>query len=109
MAPPVNRRDVLDNYQSVVSAFVTFLEVAVHTLLYERDVYPRTSFSAVRKYNHAVRQSRHPKVCKWVADAMAAVRKEVLKVSRPVSSYCSSRVLAKTKNISEACPRGDLR
>ena len=80
MARPVDRNDVLDTYQSVVSAFCEFLTVSVHTLLYERDIYPRTSFLAARKYNHAVRQSRHPKVCKWVADAVDAVRKELLKV-----------------------------
>ena len=80
MAP--NRRDdgVLDNYQAVVSAFSDFLTVAVHTILYERDIYPRTSFLSARKYNYPVRQNRHPKVCKWIQDAVAAVEVELLKV-----------------------------
>lgn len=71
---------VLDNYHAVVSAFSDFLTVAIHTILYERDIYPRSSFLAARKFNCPVRQSRHPKVCKWIQDAVAAVEVEMLKV-----------------------------
>ncbi|KAI4229503.1 MAG: hypothetical protein L6R36_000767 [Xanthoria steineri] len=70
---------VLDNYHAVVSAFSDFLTVAIHTILYERDIYPRSSFLAARKFNCPVRQSRHPKVCKWIQDAVAAVEVEMLK------------------------------
>ncbi|KAL8781859.1 MAG: hypothetical protein Q9213_005800 [Squamulea squamosa] len=70
---------VLDNYHAVVSAFSDFLTVAIHTILYERNIYPRTSFMAARKFNCPVRQSRHPKVCKWIQDAVAAVEVEMLK------------------------------
>jgi mitotic spindle assembly checkpoint protein MAD2B len=70
----------LSNYHAVVSAFRDFLTVAIHTILYERDIYPRTSFLKARKYNYPVRQSRHPKVCKWIQDAVAAVEVEMLKV-----------------------------
>ena len=71
---------VLDTYHAVVSAFSDFLTVAIHTVLYERDIYPRTSFLSARKYNYPVKQSRHPKVCKWIQDAVAAVGSEMLKV-----------------------------
>lgn len=71
---------VLNNYHAVVSAFSDFLTVAIHTILYERDVYPRSSFLAARKFNCPVRQSRHPTVCKWILDAVAAVEVEMLKV-----------------------------
>ncbi|KAL8785455.1 MAG: hypothetical protein Q9195_008632 [Heterodermia aff. obscurata] len=70
---------VLDTYHAVVLAFGDFLTVAIHTILYERDIYPRTSFLSARKYNYAVKQSRHPKVCKWIQDAVAAVQTEMLK------------------------------
>ncbi|KAI4103782.1 MAG: hypothetical protein LQ339_004114 [Xanthoria mediterranea] len=70
---------VLDNYHAVVSAFSDFLTVAIHTILYERDIYPRSSFLAARKFNCPVRQSRHPKVCQWIQDAVAAVEVEMLK------------------------------
>lgn len=81
-APPA-----LDNYCAVVAAFKDFLTVATHTILYERDIYPRTSFLKARKYNYPVRQSRHPKVCKWVQDAVAAVEAEMLKVCMMTVSY----------------------
>ncbi|KAL8938685.1 MAG: hypothetical protein Q9211_003087 [Gyalolechia sp. 1 TL-2023] len=69
----------LDTYHAVVSAFSDFLTVAIHTILYERDIYPRPSFVTARKFNYPVRQSRHPKVCKWIQDAVAAVEVEILK------------------------------
>lgn len=72
---------ILNTYQVVVSAFTDFLTVAIHTILYERDIYPRSSFLAARKFNCPVRQSRHPKVCQWIQDAVSAVEVEMLKVS----------------------------
>ncbi|KAL9022414.1 MAG: hypothetical protein Q9185_000320 [Variospora sp. 1 TL-2023] len=73
------RAPVIDNYQSIVSAFSDFLTVAIHTILHERDIYPRPSFLTARKFNCPVKQSRHPKVCKWIQDAVAAVEVEMLK------------------------------
>ncbi|KAL8857460.1 MAG: hypothetical protein Q9178_005954 [Gyalolechia marmorata] len=70
---------VLDTYYAVVSAFSDFLTVAIHTILYERNIYPQSSFLAARKFNCPVRQSRHPKVCQWIQDAVAAVEAEMLK------------------------------
>lgn len=64
-----------------VTAFTDFLTVAIHTILYERGIYPKTSFISARKYNFAVRQSRHPKVCEWINDAVSAVEVELLKGS----------------------------
>lgn len=75
-------KPVLDTYQALVSTFSEFLTVAVHTILYERNIYPRTSFLKARKYNYPVRQNRHPKVCKWIQDAVTAVEVEMLKVCR---------------------------
>lgn len=71
---------ILDTYHAVVSAFSDFLTVAIHTILYERNIYPQSSFLTARKFNCPVRQSRHPKVCKWIQDAVAAVEAEMLKV-----------------------------
>ncbi|KAL8659168.1 MAG: hypothetical protein Q9226_000575 [Calogaya cf. arnoldii] len=70
---------VLNSYHAVVSAYSDFLTVAIHTILYERNIYPPSSFIAARKFNCPVRQSRHPKVCKWIQDAVAAVEFEMLK------------------------------
>ena len=73
---------VLNTYQAVVLAFSDFLTVAIHTILFERKIYPPESFITARKFNCPVKQSRHPGVCQWVKDAVAAVEAEMLKVRR---------------------------
>ena len=78
----------LDSYEALVSSFTEFLTVVVHTILYERNIYPRTSFLNARKYNYPVRQSRHPQVCKWIQDAIEAVEIELLKVGLSCSCFC---------------------
>ncbi|KAF2460955.1 DNA-binding protein [Lineolata rhizophorae] len=57
--------------------FTDFLTTAIHTILYERGLYPATSFLRARKYRFPVRQSWHPRVCAWVADAVAAVEAQL--------------------------------
>lgn len=76
-APPP--QTVLNTYQALLTTFSDFLVVAIHTILYERGIYPTETFISARRYNFPVRQNRHPKVCKWVADAAAAVEAEMLK------------------------------
>ena len=71
--------DVIVTFQTFVAVFSDFLIVAIHTILYERDIYPRDSFLSAKKYNYSVRQSRHPKVCQWITDAVDAVQTELLK------------------------------
>lgn len=66
-------------YRQFVSTFADFLTVSIHTILYERSIYPATTFLSARKYNFAVRQNRHPKVCEWINDAVAAVEAELIK------------------------------
>lgn len=80
MASYNSEAPVLDTYQAVVSAYSDFLTVAIHTILYERNIYPQASFIKARKYNYPVRQSRHPRLCKWIMDAVASVEAEMLKV-----------------------------
>ena len=75
----MDEEDALVTFQSFVTTFADFLTVAIHTILYERAIYPQTSFLSARKYNFPVRQNRHPKVCKYVSDAVAAVETELLK------------------------------
>ncbi|KAI9731363.1 MAG: hypothetical protein M1834_005268 [Cirrosporium novae-zelandiae] len=74
--PP--RKPVIENYFTVVKTFGEFLTVAIHTILYERNIYPQSTFITARKYNYPVRQNRHPKVCKWIMDAVAAVEEQML-------------------------------
>lgn len=65
--------------RTLVEAFTDFFTVAIHTILYERTLYPRTAFLTARQYNHPAHQSRHPKVCEWINDAVEKVQAELLK------------------------------
>lgn len=65
-------------YAETLDAFTHFLTAYVHTLLYLRTLYPRTSFVHSRFHNTSAYQSRHPLVCDWIRDAIDAVRKELL-------------------------------
>jgi mitotic spindle assembly checkpoint protein MAD2B len=71
--------DQAATFRTLIAEFTEFLTVAIHTILYERSLYPRTSFLTARRYNHPVRQNRHPKVCDWINDAITAVENELLK------------------------------
>lgn len=77
MADPPPRPPILNNYAALVSTLSSFLTVSIHTLLYERALYPANSFISARAYRFPVRQSRHPKVCEWINDAVSAVEKEI--------------------------------
>lgn len=65
-------------YLETLGHFTTFLAAYTHTLLYLRSLYPRASFVQSRFHNTPVYQSRHPLVCEWITDAIAAVREELL-------------------------------
>lgn len=65
-------------YLETLGAFTTFLTAYTHTLLYLRNLYPKTSFVQSRFHSTSVYQSRHPLVCEWIRDAIAAVREELL-------------------------------
>lgn len=63
----------LDQAHVLLSAFSGFLTVAIHNILFYRNVYPPATFLSTRAHNLAVHQSRHPRVCAWVRDAVEAV------------------------------------
>ncbi|KAF3908051.1 hypothetical protein ABW21_db0203268 [Orbilia brochopaga] len=69
----------IDNYANLVAAFGDLLLVSIHVVLFEREIYPSSLFIAARKYNHPVRQARHPRVCQWIQDAVNACTEELLK------------------------------
>jgi hypothetical protein len=57
------------------------VEVAVHTILYVREVYPADVFVRRKKFGTPVFQARHPGLNAYVAGAIRAVREELLRVS----------------------------
>lgn len=85
---------------ALVSSFTSFLTIAVHSLLYHRRLYPPATFLLARAYNLPVHQSRHPAVCAWIRDAVAAVavhiraaaaRRVALAVHHPTTSAVVER------------------
>ncbi len=56
-------RDLLQDspltYNQLISGIIDFLEVAFHTILCLRSVYPFDVFARRKKYNHPCYQSRH--------------------------------------------------
>ncbi|KAB5588906.1 Mitotic spindle assembly checkpoint protein MAD2B [Ceratobasidium theobromae] len=54
------------------------VEVATHTILYVRGVYPPDLFVRRRKWDAPVYQSRHPALNEYIAGAIGAVRDELL-------------------------------
>lgn len=67
--------------RALFDSFTRFLTVSVHTILYYRDIYPRQTFLSARAFNLPVHQSRHPKVCTWINDAVDAVVTQIAKGS----------------------------
>lgn len=72
----------LNSFQGLVGTFAEFLTVAIHVIIHERQIYPENTFISAKKYNYPIKQSRHPGVCKWIVNAISAVEKELLRVSR---------------------------
>lgn len=66
---------------SLTQTLTSFLTVAFHTILYHRALYPSTTFLRTRAYNFPVYQSRHPAVCTWINNTIAALTPLLLKSS----------------------------
>ncbi|KXN88762.1 Mitotic spindle assembly checkpoint protein MAD2B [Leucoagaricus sp. SymC.cos] len=62
----------------------TLVEVAIHTILYVRQVYPPEIFIRRKKYETPVYQSRHPALNEYISGAVRAVRDE-LELAIPLS------------------------
>lgn len=53
------------------------VEVAIHTILFVRQVYPPDIFVRRKKYETPVYQSRHPALNEYISGAVKAVRDEL--------------------------------
>lgn len=56
------------------------VEVAIHTILYVRHVYPAELFVRRKKYDTAVFQSRHPALNEYISGAVKAAKDEMMLV-----------------------------
>jgi len=61
--------------------------VAIHTILYVRQVYPADLFVRRKKYETPVYQSRHPGLNEYIAGAVKAIGDELALVS--TSTLCA--------------------
>lgn len=57
------------------------VEVAIHTILYVRQIYPADLFVRRKKYETPVYQSRHPGLNEYIAGAVKAIGDELVVVS----------------------------
>lgn len=57
------------------------VEVAIHTILYVRQIYPADLFVRRKKYETPVYQSRHPGLNEYIAGAVKAIGDELVLVS----------------------------
>lgn len=65
--------------RTLLNSFTSFLTVCIHTVLYYRNIYPKQTFLSAKAFNLPVHQSRHPKVCSWINDAVDAVMAQIAK------------------------------
>ncbi|KDQ63297.1 hypothetical protein JAAARDRAFT_29314 [Jaapia argillacea MUCL 33604] len=65
-------------YNQAVKGITEFIEVAIHTILYVRQVYPADLFIRRKKYNTPVFQSRHPALNEYISGAVKAVGEEMV-------------------------------
>jgi hypothetical protein len=70
----------LTTFAEVVQTFMEHLEVIIHTILYERDIYPGELFMATRIYNTAVKMCRVPRVARYVREVVEQVGEQLLEV-----------------------------
>lgn len=64
-------------YNQAVRGIAEFVEVAIHTILYVRQVYPADLFVRRKKYETPVYQSRHPGLNEYIAGAVKAISDEL--------------------------------
>jgi mitotic spindle assembly checkpoint protein MAD2B len=91
MAAPPNSTAIshlLSTHRSLVDTLTSFLTICTHHILYLRRVYPPVSFLSTRAYNYPIRQNRHPAVCKWINDAITAIRDQLTKNTVSNISLC---------------------
>ncbi|PCH33994.1 mitotic spindle checkpoint HORMA domain-containing protein [Wolfiporia cocos MD-104 SS10] len=71
------RRVQLDAWSQTVQGIAEFIEVAIHTILYVRQIYPVDLFVRRKKYNTPVFQSRHPALNEYISGAVGALAEEL--------------------------------
>ncbi|EPE03607.1 horma domain-containing protein [Ophiostoma piceae UAMH 11346] len=85
-----------------------FFEVAVHSVLYYRRLYPERAFAAVSAFGVPVHQCRHPAVCAWVRSAVQEIMRQLCGVARKqkqADASASKREKGKGKQLAKPGPK----
>ncbi|KAF9540174.1 DNA-binding protein [Agrocybe pediades] len=64
-------------FNQTVQAIAEFIKVAIHTILYVRQIYPAEVFVRRKKFDTPVYQSRHPALNEYISGAVKAVADEL--------------------------------
>ncbi|KAF7303249.1 HORMA domain-containing protein [Mycena kentingensis (nom. inval.)] len=64
-------------YNQTIHGICDFIEVAIHTILYVRQIYPADLFIRRKKYDTPVFQSRHPALNEYISGAIKAVAEQL--------------------------------
>jgi len=64
-------------FNQTIRGITEFIEVAIHTILYVRQIYPAELFVRRKKYDTPVFQSRHPALNEYISGAVKAVGEEL--------------------------------
>lgn len=65
-------------WNQTVKGITEFIEVAIHTILYVRQIYPADLFVRRKKYDTPVFQSRHPALNEYISGTVKAVADELV-------------------------------
>ncbi|KAI0275032.1 spindle checkpoint protein [Gloeopeniophorella convolvens] len=65
-------------FNQAAHGITEFIEVAIHTILYVRQIYPADLFVRRKKYETPVYQSRHPSLNEYIAGAIKAIGDELV-------------------------------
>ncbi|KAJ7161375.1 DNA-binding protein [Mycena crocata] len=65
-------------FNQAVRGITEFIEVAIHTILYVRQIYPADLFIRRKKYDTPVFQSRHPALNDYISGAVKAIGEQLL-------------------------------
>ncbi|KAJ7103329.1 DNA-binding protein [Mycena belliarum] len=65
-------------FNQAVRGITEFIEVAIHTILYVRQIYPADLFVRRKKYDTPVFQSRHPALNEYISSAVKAIGEQLM-------------------------------
>ncbi|TFK36949.1 DNA-binding protein [Crucibulum laeve] len=69
--------DQILSFNQAIQGIAEFIEVAIHTILYVRQIYPADLFVRRKKYETPVFQSRHPALNEYISGAVKAIAEEM--------------------------------